>query len=53
MAESSCSARITAAPRGIGYDRWVSVEMRRDPARDTARELRRVAKFLGQHYGRL
>jgi sugar phosphate isomerase/epimerase len=46
-------ARITAALRGIGYDRWVSVEMRRDPARDTARELRRVAKFLGQHYGRL
>lgn len=40
-----------AALRAIDYDRWVSVEMRHDPGRDTAREMRRVVEYLCRVYG--
>jgi sugar phosphate isomerase/epimerase len=46
-------ARAAAALRGTGYDRWVSVEMRHDPSRDTVREIERVAALVAGVYGSL
>ena len=42
---------LAATLKRIGYDQWVSVEMRHDPERETLAEIRRVIGFLLETYG--